>query len=106
MKKIIYCLLATCLSLTLFPFQSIASSTEKPSSLAVTKPPEPVESAELKAMLKRVDGLNTADKTTLSTHKKTSKQIVVETREHRHGGYGYISIGAVILIVLLVVILL
>ena len=106
MKKIIYCLLAVCLSLTLFPFQSIASATEKPLALVVTKPPEPVESGELKAMLKKVDGLNTVDKTSLSSHKKNSKQVVVETREHRHGGYGYVSIGAVVLIVLLLVILL
>ena len=106
MKKIIYCLLATCLSLTLLPLQSIAATTDKPSSLVVTKAPEPVESSEVKTLLKRVDGLNTVDKTTLSSLNKKNTQVEITTTGHRHSGVGYISVGALVLIILLVVILL
>src|ERR1035437_2754208 len=104
MKKIIYCLLATCLSFTFLPLQSVAETTEKPSSLTVTKAPEPVESVEVRSMLKRMDGLNTVDKTTLSSNNKKNKQVEITTRHHH--GYGYISVGALVLIILLIVILL
>lgn len=104
MKKIIYCLLATCLSFTFLPLQSVAATTEKPSSLTVTKAPEPVESVEVRSMLKRMDGLNTVDKTTLSSNNKKNKQVEITTRHHH--GYGYISVGALVLIILLIVILL
>lgn len=104
MRKIIYFLLATCLSFALLPLQAVAAPTEKPSSLTATRAPEPVESVEVRAMLKRVDGLNTVDKTTLSSNNKKNKQVEVTTG-HRHS-YGYISVGALVLIILLVVILL
>ena len=105
MKKIIYCLLATCLSFTFLPLQSVAATTtENPSSSTVTKAPEPVESVEVRSMLKRMEGLNTVDKTTLSSNNKKNKQVEITTTHHH--GYGYISIGALVLIILLVVILL
>ena len=97
----------TCLSLTLLPLQSNAATTDKPSSLVVTKPPEPVESAEVKALLKRVEVINAADKSKLSSN-ETKKQVEVrsEGRHHRHGNVVYVSAGAIILVVILVVILL
>ena len=105
MKKVIYCLLVICLSLTLLPLQSAAATTDKPTSLPVAKPLEPVESSEVKAMLKRVDELSTLDKTTLrSPDKKNTKAEL--TAVQRHHSVGYISVGALVLIILLVVILL
>ena len=105
MKKIIYCLLAVCLSLSLFPLQSSAAVKEKPSTMNVTKPPEPVDVAEVKSLMKKVDELTTLDKTTLSStvKKNTSADM---TAGHRHNGVGYISAGGVLLIILLVIILL
>ncbi len=40
MKKIILCLMATCLSLTFLPLQSNAATTAAPSSLVDSKPAE------------------------------------------------------------------
>lgn len=107
MKKIAICLMMTCLSLTLIPLQANAATTEKPSSLVVTKPPEPVESSEVNALLKRVEVSNAADKSKLSSN-ETKKQVEVrsEDHHHRHGGVVYVSAGAIILIVILVVVLL
>jgi hypothetical protein len=105
MKKTIYCLLAVCLSLSLFPLQSSAAVKERPSTTNVTKPPEPVDAAEVKSLMKKVDELTTLDKTTLSStvKKNTSADM---TLGHRHNGVGYISAGGVLLIILLVIILL
>ena len=108
MKKIAICLMATCLSLTLLTFQSNAATTDKPSSSGVTKPLEPVESAGVKTLLKRVDQFNAMDNSKLISHDKKNSQVEIsETgRHHRNGGVVYVSAGAVILIVLLVIILL
>jgi hypothetical protein len=109
MKKIIYCLLVICLTLSFFPLQSFAATTEKPSSLVSTKPPEPVEATEIKALLNRVEVSNNADKSTLSSNEKKNTQIEVREsgRHERHGGgIVYVSIGTVVLVILLVVILL
>jgi hypothetical protein len=108
MKKLAICLMMTCLSLTLLPLQLIAATTDKPSSLVVTKPPEPVESSEVKALLKRADQFNTMDNSKLISKDKKSSQVEVRTegRHHRNGGTLYVSAGAIILIIILVVILL
>jgi hypothetical protein len=108
MKKIIYCLLATCLTITLFPIQASAATTDKPSSLVVTKPPEPAESAEIRSLLKRSDPFNTSNTSKLIPNEKKSTQVEFrsEGRHHRHGSVVYVSAGAVILVVILLVILL
>jgi hypothetical protein len=105
MKKIIYCLLVVCLSLSLFPLQSSAADALKPSTMNVTKAPQPVDAAEVKSLMRKVDELTTLDKTTLSStvKKNTSADM---TAGHRHNGVGYISAGGVLLIILLVIILL
>lgn len=105
MKKIIFCTLAVCLSLSLFPLQSAAAGTEKSSTMNVTKPPEPVDAAEVKSLMKKVAEITTLDKTTLSptARKNTNADMIAG---HRHNGVGYISAGGVLLIILLVVILL
>jgi hypothetical protein len=109
MKKILYCLLVIGFTLSLFPVQSLAATTEKPSSLVVTKPPEPVEGTEVKTLLNRVEVANSLDKSTLSSNEKKNAQVDFRTegRGHRHGGgIVYVSAGAVVLVILLVVILL
>jgi len=107
MKKLAICFMMTCLSLTLLPLQSNAATTDKPSSLVVTKPPEPVESTEIKALLKRADQFSTTDDSKLISNDKKNAQVEVITtgRHHRNGGVVYVSAGAVILIIILVLIL-
>jgi hypothetical protein len=109
MKKIIYCLLITCLTLSVFSIQSFAATTEKPSSLVATKPVEPVETTEVKALLNNVEVSNKLDKTTLSSTEKKNAQVEVRDRgrHYRHGGgIIYVSAGTVVLIIILLVILL
>ena len=108
MKKIIYCLLLICITVSFFPIQSNAAINEKTTSLPATKPPEPVEGMEVKALVKRVDVTNPLDKSTLRSNEKKNAQIEVrEGRHHRHGGgVVYVSVGSVVLVILLVVILL
>lgn len=109
MKKIILTLMATCLSLTFVPLQSFAATIEEPSSLVVTKPPEPAESAEAKALLLRLDEINATDMSKLKLAEK--KELRKEVRSIKHelrevGGGVYLSAGALILIVILLIVLL
>jgi hypothetical protein len=107
MKKLAICLMMTCLSFTLLPLQSNAATTDKPASPVATKPPEPVESAEINALLKRVDQFSSTNDSKLIPKEKKNSQIEVRTNErHRNGGVVYVSVGAVILIVILVLVLL
>jgi hypothetical protein len=108
MKKLAICLMITCLSLTLLPLQLIASTTEKPSSLVAAKPPEPVESTELNALLKRTDKFNTTEDSKLASNNMKNSRVMARSSGHhrRDGGVIYISAGAVVLIVILLVVLL
>ena len=107
MKKFILCLMATVLSLTLLPLQSSGAAKEEPTSLVVTKPPEPAESAEAKALVTRLDEIKAMDMSKLkSTEKELRKEVRTIKRELKDiSGGVYISAGAliVILIVLLVI---
>jgi hypothetical protein len=67
MKKIIFCLMATILSLTFLPLQLSASATEEPSSKTATKPPDPAESAEAKALAGRIDEMKAMDMSKLNS---------------------------------------
>lgn len=96
------------ITLSFFPFQAFAGTKEKPSSLVVTRPPEPVEGTEMRALLNRVEVSNTLDKSTLRSNEKKNAQVDrrEEGRHHRHGGgVVYISAGSVVLVILLVLIL-
>ena len=107
MKKLAICLMMTCLSFALLPLQSNAATTDKPASPVVTKPPVPVESTEINALLKRVDAFSSTNTSKLIPKEKTNSQIEVRTNErHRNGGVVYVSAGAIILIVILVLVLL
>jgi hypothetical protein len=103
MKKIVFCIMATCLSLTFIPLQANAATTATPSSLVASKP---AESAEAKALLSRLDEINTMDKANLKPSEK--KELRKEVRSIKHNlkvisGGVYISVGALLLIVLLLI---
>jgi len=109
MKKIVLCLMATCLSLTFIPLQSFAATTVEPSSLVVTKPPETAESAEAKTLLLRLDKINSMDMSKLKSSEKKNmrKEVRSINRELRDiGGGVYVSAGALILILILLIVLL
>ena len=109
MKKIVLCLLATVLSLAFIPLQSFASTTEEPSSLVVTKPPETAESAEAKALMLRLDEISAKDMTKLNSSEKKEmrKEVRSIKRELKDiSGGVYVSAGALILILILLIVLL
>ena len=106
MKKIILYVMATCLSLSFNPLQSKAAATPTSSSVVISKP---AEAAEAKALLLRLNEINAMDKSTLGSPEK--KQLRKEVRSiksqlNQLGGGVYISVGALILIIVLLIILL
>ena len=70
MKRIIYSMMVIFITLSFFPFQAFAGTKEKPSSLVVTKPPEPVEGTEIRTLLNRVEVTNRLDKSTLRSNER------------------------------------
>jgi len=106
MKKIAIGLLATCLSLTLLPLQ-INAATNAP--LSSVNAPKPVESAEARVLLLRLDEISKTDASKLNSAEKKDmkKEVRSIKRELKdiNGGV-YISAGALILILILMVILL
>ena len=103
MKKIVFCLMATFLSLTFLPLQSNAATTAEPTSMEASKP------AEVKALELRLNEINSVDKSKLTSSDKKNLRKEVKSINHKLrdiGGGVYISAGAVILIVILLIILL
>jgi hypothetical protein len=106
MKKIVFCLMATILSLTFLPLQSSAATTGPSSSLAA---PKPAESAEAKTLELRLNEINSMDKTNLKSAEKKNLRKEVKSINHKLkslGGGVYISAGGLILILILLIILL
>jgi len=106
MKKIAICLMFACLSLTFIPIQLNAST---PSESATVPAPKPAESAEAKTLELRLNEINAMDKTKMkSTEKKSLRKEVksINRKLRELGGGVYLSAGAIILIVILIVVLL
>ena len=108
MKKIIFCFMATILSLAILPTQSFASTKEDHATLLVTTPKETSETAEAKALKLRLDEIKAMDKTKLkSTEKKDLRKETraIERKLKNISGGVYISAGALIVILILLIIL-
>jgi hypothetical protein len=106
MKKILFCLMATGLLLTVNPLQSKAAASDPPSSIIVIKPEE---TAEVKALLLRLDEINAMDKSDLKSAEKKNLRKEVRLIKHQLNGLEdglYLSVGAIIIILLLLIILL
>lgn len=106
MKKIIVPVMAAFLLLTFIPTPSNAGTEAVATSIAVNKPVEP---AEAKVLLTRLGEIKAMDKSKLNSSEK--KQLRKEVRSINQGlkelnGGVYLSVGAVIIIVLLLIILL
>ena len=97
--------MAMFLSLTFLPLQASASNTVPSNSLATTK----TESAEANALILRVNEIKAMDKTKLNASEKKNLRKELKATKNRlkeiSGGV-YISVGAIILIVILLIILL
>ncbi len=106
MKKIVFCCMATFLSFTFIPLQSNATAPEEPSAMVE---PKPAEAAEAKALEIRLDELNGMDKSKLTSSEKKNLRKEVKSINHKLreiGGGIYLSVGAVILIAVLLIIFL
>jgi len=106
MKKIILGIMVTCMLLAFYPIESKASVKTTPSSLVADKP---AESARANTLLLRLDEIKNMDKSNLKSSEKKvlRKEVRSIQKELRTMGNGiYISVGAVIIIVLLIVLLL
>lgn len=107
MKKVAFYFLTTCLLLAVQPFHlNAATPKTKPSSIAE---PRPIESEAAKALLLRLDEIKSIDKTELNSSEK--KELREEVRSIKYelreiGGGVYLSVGAIILIVILLIVLL
>ena len=98
--------MTTCLSLTFLPLQSNAATTAAPSSLVDSKS---AESAEAKTLVLRLNEINAMDKSKLKSSDKKNLRKEVSSIRHKLrdiGGGVYLSAGAIILIVILLIVLL
>lgn len=108
MKKITFVVMAMFLSLTFFPGMANATTTKSatPTSL-VDK--NPSATPEAKVLLQRLDEIDRLDKSDLkSSEKKALRKEVrsIKGQLEAMGGYVYLSAGAIILIVILLIVLL
>ena len=107
MKKIALCfLMAACLSFAFYPLQSNASPVAASSSVVT---PKLSESQQAKALMIRLNEINKMDKSNLMPvdRIKLRKEVLsIKQQLKEMGGVIYISLGAAIIIVLLLIILL
>jgi len=107
MKKLALCVM-TCLSLTLIPIQLKAVIPDEPST--VTAPnPKSKEAEEVKSLELRLNEIKSKDMSKMnSTEKKKLRKEVksINHRMHAIGGGVYISVGAIIIVLILLLVLL
>jgi len=107
MKKITLSLVTAMLMLIMVP----AHATETTSPIASEMvSPDKVESAEIKAIIARIDEIKAMDKSALSSSerkalRKEMRLMKKTVNDHGHGGTIYISGGLIILIVVLIILL-
>lgn len=91
--------------LTFNPTQSLASTSVTPTS---TPTPSAADVEKVNVMVKRLHAIDALDKSTMSSSEKKvlRKEVRVIKKEiKRSGGGVYVSVGALILIILLLIIL-
>ena len=98
--------MAAFLSLTFIPHQVKAGTEIVPTSMPAAKP---VESAQAKVLLDRLNEINAMDKSKLTSSEKKElrKEVRLTKKQLKElGGGVYLSVGAIIIIVILLIILL
>src|ERR1035437_2792208 len=101
MKKIIFCLLTACLSLTFIP-------NELQAAPGPVKTQSSSQSAEAKVLINRLEEIKSMDKSSLARSDKSAlrKEVrSIDSRLRELSGGIYISVGALILILILLIIL-
>lgn len=104
MKRLTVCMVTTLLLLTFLPVQLKAVTEGETTPAAIT-----VESAQVSVWLARLDEIHDMDKSKMTrSEKKELRQEVrtIKSNLKAAGGGVYLSVGAIILIVLLLVLLL
>jgi predicted outer membrane repeat protein len=105
MKKITLCIMAAFMLLSIIPNQSIAGSKSDIASMPVP----PAKAAESPASNIRLNEIKSIDKSKLnSVEKKQLRDEVraIKSNQATHGGGGiYLSLGAIIIILLILIIL-
>jgi len=108
MKKITFVVMAMFLSMAFYPTTSHAAAT-KAAATSTMVVNTPAETAETKALLTRLDQIDKMDKSDLKgSEKKALRKEVrsIKKQLEATGGYVYVSVGAIVLIVILLIILL
>jgi hypothetical protein len=106
MKKLILTLMVVCTLLAFYPIQSSAVTKDAPSTLVADKP---AEAARAKVLLLRLDEIKAMDKSNLKSSEKSvlRKEVRSIKKELKTMGSGiYISVGAILIIILILVLLL
>ena len=106
MKKLFASIAATLLLIAFAPIQSNAA-LEKKNATSVSSIEN--ESAEVKALINRVNEINAMDKSSMSSAEKKElrkelRSIKRDVNAHSHGGAVYISGGLLVLIIVLIII--
>jgi hypothetical protein len=97
MKKLFIALVMALLSLTFIPLQCNAADVVKTSN--VTEPIKPIETTSLKVTLTEN---SVVGKTEL---KNKPQELRMEGRRHRDGGMLYISGGAILVVILILILI-
>lgn len=106
MKRLFMCIMTVSALLTLTPTQTMAAEETNPVSVPVAKI---TDTERNDALVKRLNEINAMDKSAMSASEKRElrKEVRSMKREVKDGSGGlYISVGAAILIVLLLILLL
>ncbi len=106
MKKIVFCVMAAILSMTFLPLQTNASTSEPATSLV---DPVSSESAEVKLLELRLAEIKAMDRSELKSSEKKDLKKEVKSINHKLKEMGegvYLSVGALILIAILLIVLL
>jgi len=109
MKKSMIYLMAISLSLTFFPVITSAANNNKARPVESRKPVQPSDSAEANTLVLRLNEIKTIDKSSLNAAEKKSLRKEVKATEKKLnslGGGVYLSVGAAILIIVLLIVLL
>lgn len=106
MKKMKVLLLAMLLTFALSPLQSMAEGETETAAVATV---EAVEAAEAEVILNRLEEIENMDKSSMSASEK--KEMRKEVRSLKNdlkelGGGVYLSVGALIIVILLLILLL
>jgi len=101
MKKLTLSLATVMLLLTFAPVQVRAAAEPKPIST-------PIETPEVRAMLNRLEEIDAMDKSTLKASEKRELRKEVRTikRDLKASSGVYLSVGALLLIIILLIVLL